>query len=122
MNNIEEYVMNNIEQYQDRIKQQGEATMSSIGDLANNFQAIATVHADYAKTSFKEGAAYFERLARVKSLVEAVELRTEYTKAAHDTIVTESKRIVETYVELFRNALKPFGSIIAETPSKATVK
>jgi hypothetical protein len=122
MNNIEEYVMNNIEQYQDRIKQQSEATMSSIGDLAKHFHAIATAHADYAKHPSKKGAAYFERLAGVKSLVEAVEVRTEYTKAAHDTFVTDSKRIAETYVELFRNAVKPFGSMIAETPFKATIK
>jgi hypothetical protein len=113
---------NSLEQYQKHLKRQSEATVASASDLTKHIQAIATAHADYAKRSFKEGAAFFERLASAKSFEEAVEVRTEYTKTAHDTFAAESKRIVETYTELFRNALKPFGSMIAETPSRATVK
>jgi phasin family protein len=108
--------MNSIEQFQNHLKQQTEAA----GDLAKHFQAIATAHADYAKRSFKEGAAFYEKLASAKSLEEAVEVRTEYTKTAYETLVTESKKIVEMYAELSRNALKPFGTI-AKTPSQATV-
>ncbi len=115
-------VMNSIEQYQKHLQQQSEATVASASNLAKHIQAIATAHADYAKRSFKDGAEFFEKLASAKSLQEAVEVRTEYTKTAYDTFVTESKRIVETYAELSRNALKPFGSMIAETPSQATVK
>ena len=33
--------MNSIEQYQNHLKQQGEATVDSAGDLAKHFQAIA---------------------------------------------------------------------------------
>jgi len=51
-----------------------------------------------------------------------MEVRTEYTKTAYETFGAESKRIVETYTELFRTPLKPFGSMIAGAPSQATVK
>ena len=57
--------------------------MASAGDLAKHFQAIAAAHADYAKRSFKEGAAFFEKLVSAKSLQEAIEIRTEYTKTGY---------------------------------------
>ena len=106
--------MNSIEQSQNHLKQHGEATMASAGDLAKHFQAIATAHADYAKRSFKEGAAFFEKLANAKSLQEAIEIRTEYTKTGYATFVAESKRIAEMYNELSRIALKPFGGMNRE--------
>jgi hypothetical protein len=114
--------MNSIEQYQHHLKRQNEVIVASASDLAKHIQAISTAHADYAKRSFKDGAAFFERLASAKSLEEAMEVRTEYTKTAYETFVGESKRIVETYTELFRNPLKPLGSMIAGAPSQATVK
>ena len=46
-----------------------------------------------------------------------VEVRTEYTKTSYETFVAESTRIVEMYAELSKNAFKPFGGMIAKTPS-----
>jgi hypothetical protein len=71
---------------------------------------------------YKEGgAALFETLASAKSLQEAVEIRTEYTKTDYETFVAE-KRIAEMYNELFKIALKPLGAMIARTPSEAIDK
>ena len=81
--------MNRIEEYQDRLRQQSLATVASAEELAKHFQEIAAAHADNAKRSFKEGAAFLERLAGAKSLEQALEIRTEYTKTAHETFVTE---------------------------------
>src|SRR6267378_1983785 len=72
--------MNSIEQYQHHLKRQNEVIVASASDLAKHIQAIATAQADYAKRSFKDGAAFFERLASAKSLEEAMEVRTENTK------------------------------------------
>jgi hypothetical protein len=55
--------MNGIEQYQNHLRQQSLATVASAEELAKHFQAIAAAHADNAKRSFKEGAAFLERLA-----------------------------------------------------------
>ena len=110
--------MNSIEQYQHHLKRQNEVIVASASDLAKHIQAIATAQADYAKRSFKDGAAFFERLASAKSLEEAMEVRTEYTTTAYETFGAESKRIVETYTELFRTPLKPFGSMIAGAPRR----
>jgi phasin family protein len=109
--------MNSIEQYQNHLKQHGDATMASASDLAKHFQAIAAAHADYAKRSFKEGAALFEKLASAKSLQKAIEIRTEYTKTGYETFVAESKRIAEMYNELSKIALKPFGGMNRENVS-----
>jgi hypothetical protein len=86
--------------------------MASAGDLAKHFQAIAAAHADYAKS--KGGAAFFEKLANTKSLQEAIEIRTEYTKKGYATFVAESKRIAEMYNEPSKIALKPFGGMNRE--------
>ena len=110
--------MNGIEQHQNHLRQQSVATVASAGELAKQFQAIAAAHADNAKRSFKEGAAFLERLAGAKSLEQALEIRTEYTKTAHETFVWESKRIFELYNELSRIALKPFGVMISKASSQ----
>ena len=114
--------MNSIEQFRNHLNQQREATLASASDLAKHFQAIGAAHADYAKRSFNEGAAFFEKLASARSLEEAVEVRTEYTKTSYETFVAESTRIVEMYAELSKNAFKPFGGMIAKTPSQTTVQ
>jgi len=106
--------MNSMEQFQNHLNQQREATLASASDLAKHLQAIAAAHADYAKRSFKEGAAFFEKLASAKSLQEAIEIRTEYTKTGYATFVAESKRIAEMYNELSKIALKPFGGMNRE--------
>ena len=113
--------MNGIEEYQDHLRQQSLATVASAEELAKHFQAIAAAHADNAKRFFKEGAAFFERLAGAKSLEQALEIRTEYTKTAHETFVTESKRIVEMYNNLSKTALKPFGVMISKAFSRTNV-
>jgi len=114
--------MNGIEQYQNHLRQQSVATVASAEEVAKQFQAIAAAHADSAKRSFKEGAAFLERLAGAKSLEQALEIRTEYTKAAHETFAAESKRIVELYNELSKTALKPFGVIISKAFSRTTIE
>ena len=56
--------------------------MFNVETIQQNLKAIATAHADYAKTSFEQGKTYVEQLAQVKSLDKAVELHTQYAKTA----------------------------------------
>jgi hypothetical protein len=51
--------MHGVEQFQSRVRQQSEAIAAAASDVARHFQTIGTAHADYAKGSFKEGAAFF---------------------------------------------------------------
>ena len=51
--------MNGIEEYQNHLGQQSLATVASAEELAKHFQVIAAAHADNAKRSFREGAAFF---------------------------------------------------------------
>ena len=41
--------MNSMEQFQNHLNQQREATLASASDLAKHLQAIAAAHTDYAK-------------------------------------------------------------------------
>jgi hypothetical protein len=112
--------MNGIEEYQNHFRQQSLATLASAEELAKQFWAIAVARADNAKGSFKEGAAFLQRLAGAKSLEQALEIRTEYTRTAHETFVAESKGIVELYNELSKIARKPFGVMISNAFSQTT--
>lgn len=114
--------MNGIEQYQSHLRQQSMATVASTEELAKHLQTIGEAYADNAKRSFKEGAALFERLAGAKSLEQALEIRTEYTKTAYETFVADSKRIIEMYNEFSKIALKPFGVVISKAFTQTTVE
>jgi Phasin protein len=56
--------------------------MYNVETVQQNLKAIATAHADFAKTSFEQSKTYVAQLAQVKSLDQAVELNTQYAKTA----------------------------------------
>jgi phasin protein len=73
--------------------------MYNVETIQQNLKAIATAHADYAKSSFEQGKTYVEQLAQVKSLDKAVELHTQYAKTAYETFVAEANKISDLYRE-----------------------
>jgi hypothetical protein len=87
-----------------------------IGSVQEHWKAIATEHANYAKTSFEQGKTYVEQLAGVKSIDKAVELHTEYTKTAYDTFIAEATKIADLYKDLAKEA---FGPLAARFGTKA---
>jgi hypothetical protein len=89
--------------------------LKSLSSLSKGFQAIAVETGEYAKKSFETGSAALEKLVAAKSLEKAVEIQTDYAKAAYEGFVAEATRIGDLYAELFKDTYKPFETIVAKT-------
>ena len=84
--------------------------MFNVETIQQNLKAIATAHADFAKTSFEQGKTYVEQLAQVKSLDKAVELHNQYAKTAYETFVAEANKISDLYKELTKEVFAPLAA------------
>jgi phasin family protein len=99
--------MNNIEQLQQKIKQQSDAAMASGKTVAAGIQAIATAHADYSKKALQEGSEFMTKLASLKAPADVMALQSEYAKKSYEEFMAETKRISELYVDLAKQAYQP---------------
>ena len=96
-----------------------DAAMRSFEGPTKATLAIATEIADYTKRSFEDGAKTMENLLGAKSLDKALEVQTEYAKAAYESYVSEVTKLGELYSDLAREAFKPYQSFVAKvTPTK----
>ena len=84
--------------------------MYNVETVQQKLKAIATAHADFAKTSFEQGKTYVEQLAQVKSLDKAVELHNQYAKTAYETFVAEANKISDLYKELTKEVFAPLAA------------
>ena len=81
--------------------------------------------ANYAKKSFEQGAATFEKLVGVKSLDKAIEIQSAYVQDAYKDFVAQATKSRELYTKLAQDTFAPFGALrstaeSALTPAKAT--
>ncbi len=96
-----------------------DAAMRSFEGPTKATLAIATEIADYTKRSFEDGTKTMENLLGAKSLDKALEVQTEYAKAAYESYVSEVTKLGELYSDLAREAFKPYQSFVAKvTPTK----
>jgi hypothetical protein len=96
-----------------------DATMHSFGVVTKGTQAIATEMADYAKRSFEHGTKTMENLLNVKSLDKAIEVQSEYAKAAYEGYVAHATKLGELYTNLAKEAFKPYEGFVAKvSPTK----
>jgi len=107
------------EDFQQYGKEQFDAAVASAGTFTKGLQAIAAAVTDYSKKSFEDGTAYVEKLAGVKSLDKAIEVQTDYAKAAYETLVAESTKIGEIYADLAKEAYKPVETFMSKLPKVA---
>lgn len=78
-------------------------------------QDLTTQFAATAKASFEESVATFKALAAVKSVKEAIELQTAYSKAAVTKALAESSKLTEASLKLTEQAMAPLTARIAAT-------
>jgi hypothetical protein len=109
--------MNKVEQFQTPVQEHNEAALASANTLAASLKSITAAHAEYTKKLFQEGSEFFSKLTKLNSTDEAMKLQNEYAKSGYEAFVTESKKFLELYVNLARQTLKPFESLIAQMPS-----
>jgi phasin family protein len=90
-----------------------DAALKSFGVVSKGAQAIAVETADYAKKSFEQSTAVFEKLLGAKSLDKAIEIQTDYVKSAYEGFVAQSTKLGELYTNLAKEAFKPYEGIVA---------
>lgn len=107
-------MVKNFEELQQTSKESIDLAMKSMGNVSKSAQAIAAELADYSKKSFEEGTALMEKLFGAKSLEKAIEVQSEYAKAAYEGFVAETNKLGEMYSALAKETYKPFETMMAK--------
>jgi hypothetical protein len=94
-------------------KEQVDTATASANTLPSGFQAIATAYGDYTTKSFEDTKSFVEKLSAVKSFDKAIEIQTEFAKAAYEMFVTESQKIGALYGDLAKQSYKPLSGFVA---------
>ena len=81
--------------------------MTDMTVVQDKMKAIATAHADYAKSSFEANKAYLEKLATIKAPDEAIQITTDHMKSAYETFVADATKIGDMYKDFFRSSYEP---------------
>ena len=107
-------MINGMEDFQKLNKDGMDSAMKTLGSYSKGMQAIAVEIADYSKKSFEDGSAALEKLMGAKTLDKAVEVQSEYAKSAYEGMVSQMTKIGEMYVDLAKDAYKPFESVLTK--------
>ena len=100
-------MLKGFEEFQKVGKDGFDATVRSFGEVNKGFQAIAAEITDYSKKAFEDSTRAFEQLIGAKSIGQAIEIHSQYTKKAYDSYVAEMSKLGEMYVGLAKDAYKP---------------
>jgi phasin family protein len=84
----------------------GKIWAAGVQDLTKQFAATA-------KASIEESVATFKALSTVKSVKEAIDLQSTYSKAALAKAMTESTKLTEASIKLTEQALAPITARMA---------
>jgi phasin family protein len=88
--------------------------LTSLGAWSRGAQAIAVEVADYSKKSAESSAAAWEKLMGAKSVEKVMEVQTEFLKSSYENFVSEATKLSEIYVDLAKEAYKPFEGALAK--------
>ena len=91
------------------LSQEGfEAAVRSYGEWSKGLQALATRITENTKKAFEDTTRTWEQIIGAKSVEQAIEIQSQYAKRAYDAYVAEARKLSEWYVDVVRNATKPF--------------
>ena len=91
-----------------------ETALTSFGAWTQGAQAIAMEMVDYSKKSAESSAAAWEKLMGATSLEKALEVQSQYLKSSYEDFVAEATKLGELYVDLTKQAYKPFEGALAK--------
>lgn len=115
-------MIKDFDQIQNLGKDNFEASVASASVLTKGFQEIATEVADYSRKSFEDGTALVEKAFAAKSFDKAIEAQNDFAKGAYEAYVGELAKIGEMYMNIAKEAYKPFEGQVAQFTSKPPVK
>ncbi|KAG1651153.1 ClpA [Nymphon striatum] len=99
-----------------------DSTLKSYASLTKGVQEIATEATDFSKSQFETGSAAFEKLAATKTVEKAIEVQTEYAKSAYETMVAQATKMSELYMNVAKDAYKPFEAFAPAAPKSTKNK
>ena len=79
-----------------------------------SLQAITNAYGDLTRKSIDQAGSFFEQLAGVRSLDQALELQGEFAKQSFETFVSESRKIRELHSELTMQRLRHLEGFVAK--------
>lgn len=85
-----------------------DAAMKSADAVAKGVQAIAVEAADYSKRSFDATGAVVEKLLGAKSIEKAVEVQSDFVRAAYEGYVGQVTRMGEIVADMAKGAYRPY--------------
>ena len=91
-----------------------DVALASFGTWTKGAQAIAVEVVDYSKKSAESSAAAWEKVMGAKSLEKALEVQSQYLRSSHEDFVAEATKLGELYVDLAKQAYKPFEGVLAK--------
>jgi len=95
-------------------KKSVDMALTSFGAWAKGAQAITVEVVDYSKKSTEGCAAAWEKLMGAKSIEKAMEAQSAYLKSSYEDFVAEATKLGELYVDLAKEAYKPFDGAFAK--------
>jgi len=98
-------------------KESMDMALTSLGAWTKSAQAIAVEVVDYSKKSVEGSAAAWEKLMGAKTLEKAMEVQSDYLKSSYQDFVAEATKLGELYVDLAKEAYKPFEGVLAKASS-----
>jgi phasin family protein len=84
-----------------------EAAGRSISEVNRGFQALAAEMTEYSKKTFDDAVRTWEQLIGVKSLEQAIEIQSQYSKRVYENHMAEMTKLGEMYARMVRDAAQP---------------
>ncbi len=84
-----------------------DATMKAFGEWTKGWQAIAAEWSDYSKRSFEDGTQTFEKLLGARSVEQAFEIQSSFTKRAYEDYMHQVQKVGGMYTDFAKEAYRP---------------
>jgi hypothetical protein len=88
-----------------------EAASRSFGEVNRGLQALAAEMTDYSKKAFDDAIRTWEQLIGVKSLEQAIQIQSQYTKRVFENHIAELSKLGEMGLGMVREASKPVEQV-----------
>jgi len=99
-----------------------DVAVKTLGTVSKGAQTFALETADFAKRSFEQSTATFEKLAGAKTFDRAIEIQTDYVKGAFEAFMAQSTKMGELFANVARETLRPYEGMGVRAPQAPTVK
>ena len=105
-------MINGFEDFQKVGRENMSRALESFGALSRGLQTLASETAGFSKRSFEDGATHLEKIMGAKSIDVAFEAQSDYLRSSYETAIGQAARLGELYVDLLREAARPFEGVI----------